>query len=63
MGVVLEGEERIEDLVDETELSRYEVRLVDGLAGEKELELKKAGTTSSQLQKRWSRSLKSSLAR
>ena len=40
MGVIWKGKERIDDLVDETELSRYEVRLVDGLAAEKELELK-----------------------
>ena len=48
-GVVLQGHERIEDTVDETKLSRYDVRLVDGLEGEKELEVKKAGTTRLQL--------------
>ena len=42
-GVVLKGNERIEDTVDETKLSRYDVRLVDGLDGEKALEVKKAG--------------------
>ena len=47
--VVLQGHERIENTTDETKLSRYDVRLVDGLEGEKELEVKKAGTTRLQL--------------
>ncbi|KAL8788610.1 MAG: hypothetical protein Q9195_007205 [Heterodermia aff. obscurata] len=50
--VVLEGKERIADMMEDTELSTYEVRLVDGL---EELEVKKAGKSRLQLRDSQSR--------
>ena len=49
MEVVREGEEQIEDTADATKLMKYDVRVVDGLEGEQELEVKKAGMTRLQL--------------
>lgn len=50
MREVLNGEQQITDDVDEKQLCKYVVRVVDGTAGLQETEVRKAGTTMLQFQ-------------